>query len=142
MPSTWIPEVEVPDLANKNTGHPAKFERQSKTNFFNKSMSYSYLRYTEWNVCTQSCLTLLLPFGLQPTRLLCPWNFPGKNTKVSSHSLLQNTGVGCHFLLQGLFLTQGSNPCLLHWAGKFFTIAPFEKGEYQKFVYCLSEIQI
>ena len=27
----------------------------------------------------------------------------------------KNTGVGCHFLLQGLFLTQGSNPRLLHW---------------------------
>ena len=37
-------------------------------------------------------------------RLLCQWNFPGKNT-----------GVGCHFLLQGIFSTQGSNPHLLHW---------------------------
>jgi len=49
----------------------------------------------------------LQPHGLQPTRLLCPWNFPGKNT-----------GVGCHFLLQGIFPTQGSNPHLLgllHW---------------------------
>ena len=41
-------------------------------------------------------------YGLQPTRLLCPWDSPGKNT-----------GVGCHALLQGIFLTQGSNPCLL-----------------------------
>ena len=32
-----------------------------------------------------------------------PWDSPGKNT-----------GVGCHFLLQGIFLTQGSNPGLLH----------------------------
>ena len=31
----------------------------------------------------------LWPHGLQPTRLLCPWNSPGKNM-----------GVGCHFLLQ------------------------------------------
>ena len=31
----------------------------------------------------------LWPHGLQPARLLCPWDFPGKNT-----------GVGCHFLLQ------------------------------------------
>ena len=37
-------------------------------------------------------------YGLQPARLLCPWNFLGKNT-----------GVGCYFLLQGIFLTQGSN---------------------------------
>ena len=43
--------------------------------------------------------------GLQPVRLLCPQNFPGKIT-----------GVGCHFLLHGIFLTQGSNSlCLLHW---------------------------
>ena len=41
--------------------------------------------------------------GLQPTRLLCPWDSPGKNTRV-----------GCHFLLQGAFLTQGSNSGLLH----------------------------
>ena len=43
------------------------------------------------------------PHGLYPTSLLCPWNFPGKST-----------GVGCHFLLQGLFLMQGLNPGLLH----------------------------
>ena len=56
---------------------------------------------------TKSRLTLLQPHGVQPTRFLCPWDFPGKST-----------GVGCHFLLQGIFLTQGSNPCvpcLLCW---------------------------
>ena len=35
--------------------------------------------------------------------LLCLWNFPGKNTRM-----------GCHVLLQGIFPTQGSNPSLLH----------------------------
>ena len=50
------------------------------------------------------CLTLLRPRGLQPSRLLCPWDFPGKNT-----------GVGCHFLLQGIFRTRRLNPFLLHW---------------------------
>ena len=35
---------------------------------------------------------------------LCPWDSPGKNT-----------GVGCNFLLQGIFLTQGSSLSLLHW---------------------------
>ena len=29
----------------------------------------------------------------------------------------QDTGVGWHFLLQGIFLTQGLNLCLLHWQG-------------------------
>ena len=41
------------------------------------------------------------PYGLQPARLLCPWDSPGKNP-----------GAGCHALLQGIFLTQGSNPHL------------------------------
>ena len=41
--------------------------------------------------------------GLRPTRLLCPWDSPGKNM-----------GVGCHFLLQEVFLTQGLNLGLLH----------------------------
>ena len=45
----------------------------------------------------------LRPHGRSPTRLRRPWDFPGKNT-----------GVGCHFLLQGIFPTQGSNPGLLH----------------------------
>ena len=45
----------------------------------------------------------LHPHGLQPTRLLCPWDSSDKNT-----------GVGCHFLLQGIFPTQGSNPGLPH----------------------------
>ena len=40
---------------------------------------------------------------LQPNRLLCPWDFPGKNTRV-----------GCHFLLQEIFPTQRMNPGLLH----------------------------
>ena len=56
------------------------------------------------------CLVMsdsLQPHRLWPARLLCPWDFSSKNT-----------GVGCHFLLQGTFLTQGSNPSLLtllHW---------------------------
>ena len=45
----------------------------------------------------------LRPHGLWPARLLCPWNFPGKNT-----------GVNCHALLQGIFPTQESNQGLLY----------------------------
>ena len=44
----------------------------------------------------------LRSYGLSFTRFLCPWNFKSRNT-----------GVGCHFLLQGIFLTQGSNPHLV-----------------------------
>ena len=58
-------------------------------------------------MCGQLCLTLLQLHGLQASRLLCSWDSPGKNS-----------GVGCLFLLQGIFLTQGSNMpllCLLHY---------------------------
>ena len=44
------------------------------------------------------------PRGLQPSRLLCPWDFPGKNA-----------GVGCHALLQPLFAAQALSPYLLSW---------------------------
>ena len=56
-------------------------------------------------VCVVSCSVMpdsLRPSGLQPAKLFCPWDFSSKNT-----------GVGCHFLLQGLFLTRGSNLHLL-----------------------------
>ena len=63
------------------------------------------LRFWQWRallLVTQSFLTLCKPHGLQSTRLLCPRNFPVKNT-----------GEGSHSLLQGIFLTQGSKPSLL-----------------------------
>ena len=50
---------------------------------------------------TQLCPTLCDPVVLHPTRLLHPWDSPGKNT-----------GVDYHFLLQEIFQTQGSNPGL------------------------------
>ena len=43
------------------------------------------------------------PWTVACTRLLCPWDFPGKSIRV-----------GCHFLLQGIFPTRGLNPGLLH----------------------------
>ena len=57
--------------------------------------------FTDWatRTCSQSVSSSLdySPPGSSP------WEFLGKNT-----------GVGCHFLFQGIFLTQGSNPCILH----------------------------
>ena len=59
------------------------------------------------------------------TRLICSWNFSGKNT-----------GVGCHFLFQGIIPTQGSNPHLLgllywkqildHWATEKVSCSPLK----------------
>ena len=47
-----------------------------------------------------------------PVTTLCPWHFPGKNA-----------GVGCHFFLQGIFLTQGLNPGLLHWRQTLYCLS-------------------
>ena len=60
-------------------------------------------------------VSALCPHGWQPARLLCPWDSPGNNT-----------GVGCHALLQGIFLTQGSHPRLLH-SRRFLTTEPFDR---------------
>ena len=56
-------------------------------------------------VCTLNQVQFFVtPFTLaHQDRLLCPWDCPGKNT-----------GVDCHFLLQGIFPTQGSNQHLNH----------------------------
>ena len=66
------------------------------------------LRVFRGKLCI-SCLVAVMSYslqhcGLQPTRLLCPWDSPGKST-----------GVGHHALLQGILPTQGSNLHLLQW---------------------------
>ena len=77
-----------------------------------------------WKHCVLSRLSCdsLWLHALQPARLLCPRDSPGKNT-----------GMSCHALLQGIFPTQGSNPslsCLLHWqAGSLPRAQPGEPLE-------------
>ena len=80
--------------------------------YFRKFQTYTKVekRYNEPPVSTVCMLShsimsnSLQPHGLQSIRLLCPWDFSGKNNEV-----------GFHFLLQGIFLTQGQNLRLLHW---------------------------
>ena len=57
---------------------------------------------------TQSCD----PMDCSPPGSSVPGDFPGKNT-----------GVGCHALLQGIFPTQGSNPGLLHCRGILYQLS-------------------
>ena len=52
------------------------------------------------------------PHGLQLTRLLCPWDSPDTST-----------GVGCHFLLQGIFPSQGLKPGLPHCRQTFYRLS-------------------
>ena len=61
----------------------------------------------------------LQPHRLQPTRLFRPWNFPGKNT-----------GLGCHFLLQGIFLTQELNPGLPHCRQMLYRLSHLGSPKY------------
>ena len=62
----------------------------------------------------QLCPTLLQPHELQPTGLLCSWDFPGKNIRV-----------GCHFLLQKIFLMDpGIKPTSCALVDRFFTTEP------------------
>ena len=61
---------------------------------------------------TQVCLNFWDPFGLDPARFPCARNSPGKNT-----------GVGCHALLQGILLSQGSNLSLLHFRQCFYHLS-------------------
>ena len=80
-----------------SSGHPTP-------KLFSDYMLLIFISNNEWSVClfAQSCLSLYDPMDCSPPedtdRLLCPWGSPGKNT-----------GVGCHFLPQGIFLTQGLN---------------------------------
>ena len=62
-----------------------------------QSLSHVWLSVTLWTVAM----------------LLCLWNSPGKNT-----------GVGCHFLLQGVFLTLGLSPHLLQWQADSLPLRP------------------
>ena len=72
-----------------------------------------------FSACSQYC------FFTKSRPLFCdlyPWDFPGKNT-----------GVGCHFLLQGIFLTQRSK--LSHaLAGEFLTTKPPGKLKYDLYL--------
>ena len=74
---------------------------QSQYCALKKVKVYVIYKKEKWNCSVMS--DSLWPHGLQPARLLWPWNTLGKNT-----------GVENHFLLQGIFPTQGSNLGLIH----------------------------
>ena len=76
--------------------------------------------YLFFNTIHTMCACSVMSDSLQPrilhlARFLCPWDSPAKNI-----------GVGCHFLLQGIFPTQGLNPyllLLLHWQGHSLSLS-------------------
>ena len=70
---------------------------ETVTNWWAKELK-NYLKYLKSESCS------VLSDSLQPNGLYSPWNSPG-----------QNTGVGSHSLLQGIFPMQRLNPGLPHW---------------------------
>ena len=89
------------------------------------SIVHSFMLPNGGGLVTKSRLTLATPWTVAH-RLLCPWNSPGKNSEV-----------GCHFLLQGIFPTQGLQPHLLrllHWqVGSLPLSPPTLSGKRKKF---------
>ena len=75
--------------------HVGKSEIRSLSHIVHKNVCVCVCVYVSHSVLSDS----MQPHGLWPTRLLCPWDSPGKNT-----------GVGFHSLLQGIFPNPGIKP--------------------------------
>ena len=102
----------------KERGNPPNQSRIIKLPLMNMVIPFSLFikKGKQQNSCKPMCLQvslsclaishvqLLAALWSVATKLLCPWDCSGKNLDV-----------GCHFLLQGIFLIQGSNLCLLHY---------------------------
>ena len=91
-----------------NCGHPYIYEAGKECLapsplYLQINTGLPYYKKVKESEVAQPCLTLCDPMDCSPPRLLCPRDFSGKSP-----------GVGCHFHLQGIFLTQGSNLGLLH----------------------------
>ena len=131
----------------------------------------SYSLFWQFLLCVCVCVCALnrsvvsdslLPHGLQPARLRCPWDSPDRYTRVGCHALLQgslpdpgieprspalqedsllsgppgkpeNTGVGSLSLLQGIFPTQESSWGLLHCRQILYQLSYY----YPFFKFCL-----
>ena len=70
-------------------------------------------RKLQWLSVAQSCPTRWVPMDYSPPGSSIHGIFPGKNT-----------GVGSHSLLQGILPTQGSNPGLLHCKQILYHLSP------------------
>ena len=89
--------LPLPRCAVSVAGQSSQPKKQAK---HRRSMSSVKLAAVAQSL---SCVRLSVTPWTVPARPLCPWDSPG-----------MTTGVGCHVLLQGIFPTQGWNPCLLH----------------------------
>ena len=103
------------------------------------SISFSNAWKWKWKWSLSVMSNSSRPHGLQPTRLLRPWDFPGKSTGVGCHCLIPRNTTECKTLSGrgfqalelwprglacGIFPVQGSNSNLLRWQVDFFTAEP------------------
>ena len=101
-PKVAYANIRLPGLNQHGNGDSVELDQEEgEVSQFGQKTAHLYCPRVRYQLlsrinCLRSC-------GLLSGRFLCPWDFPRKNT-----------GVGCHFLLQGIFPTQGSNPCALH----------------------------
>ena len=113
-PAEPLAEADLPQLTHRGTYNKRLLWQATKT--------WDGLLF-QYHVC--ACSVSKLCPTLWPTRLFSPWDLPGRNT-----------GVGCHFLLQGIFTTQISNSyllCLLWFQWKTNTMKQSLKSEYSTF---------
>ena len=101
LSGAYMPEIRLP-VANKGRAIISGTSLAFLCPFPLKPLTKVWKK-KKWNVSRSVVSDSQWPHGHYTARLLCPWNSPGKNT-----------GVGSHSLLQGIFLTQGLNPGLPH----------------------------
>ena len=102
--------------------HSTGFRTQSIKEIMNETVNMWEKKKIYIYMCVRVCVCVncsvvpdsLRSHGLQPTRVLCPWDFPGKDT-----------GVGCHFLLQYIHMCVCI--CIYIWRPKYFKIWILEK---------------
>ena len=114
MWETWVRSLGWEDPLEKGTAtHSSNFAwRFPRTEEPGMLQSMGSQRAGhDWAAFTSLCPTFCNTMDCSP-RLFCPWDFPYKNS-----------GMGCHFLLQGIFLTQGIEPMSPALGSGFFTSA-------------------
>ena len=96
--------------------------------FFHSPSNKSLSQLGFYHACVLSCFRPVWFCDPMDHRVLWPLDSPGKNT-----------GVGCHALLQGIFLTQGLNLhlwCFLYWeAGSLPLVAPRKPRFHERYLY-------
>ena len=115
----WIPGCQISEASEHLSFLPIPLT--VPCSYYDFPFNFLFLLYV-CSVISDS----LRPHEVWPTKLLCLCSFPGKNT-----------GVGCHFLLQGIFPNQGSKPLFLaspELAGRFFTTPPGKSFNFLGFL--------